>query len=151
MIAEHLSLIGTPDATGAWAVHGSAAVLDGKGVLFLGPSGSGKSSQVLSLLALGAGLVADDRVLVREGPTLVTPPDATAAIEARTVGLLHADLVDGAVPFALAVDLAKPEPERLPPSRYLECGHGKVPLILGAGHPNLAPVVVQYLRKGRYR
>lgn len=149
MIPQHLSDIATPGAAGAMVVHGSAAVIGDKGVLFFGPSGAGKSSQVLALMALGGGLIADDRVLVADGPFLQAPAEAVPAIEARTIGLLNADLVSGPVPFALAVDLAVPETERLPPSRSLDCFGAKVPLILAAGHPNLAPVILHYLRKGR--
>ena len=53
-------------------IHGSCIVLDkaaatfaappGDGVLILGASGAGKSSVALKLLAMGARLVADDRV-----------------------------------------------------------------------------------------
>ncbi len=147
----HLSDIAARGPTGEMVAHGSAVVFEGKGVLFFGPSGAGKSAAALALMAHGATLLCDDRVIVRDGPVLAAPDRAVPAIEARWIGLLNATLAHGLVPFSLAVSLAEREPDRLPPSRFLDCGQGKVPLILAAGHPNLAPVVMQYLRKGRYR
>ena len=35
-------------------VHGSCAALDGRAILILGPSGSGKSALALALMSLGA-------------------------------------------------------------------------------------------------
>ena len=49
-------------------LHASAVALDGRGALLLGASGAGKSGLALRLMALGARLVADDRVLLRRGP-----------------------------------------------------------------------------------
>ena len=149
MSAAHLSDIANPMENGIWSVHGSAIAFDGQGVLFFGPSGVGKSSQSLALITLGATLVADDVVHILPGPTLRAPDGAIAAIEARGVGLLAAELLEEPVPFALAIDLAVAETERLPPSRRLDCGGSEVPLIRAKDHPNLAPVIVQYLRKGR--
>ena len=146
-----LSDIATPEPSGGLQLHGSAAAVDGKGVLVFGPSGSGKSRTILALLAFGAVLVSDDTVHVTDGPCLAAPPGALPAIEARGVGLLRAELSPGPVQFALAVSLVEAEPQRLPPSRHLDCGAARVPLILAAGHPNLAPVLLQYLRKGRFR
>ncbi|MEM9319757.1 MAG: serine kinase [Pseudomonadota bacterium] len=143
-----LADIAQPDPAGGMAVHGSAVVFEGSGVLFFGPSGSGKSQSALSLLALGAQLISDDRVIV--SPLgLRAPTGALAKIEARGVGLLAADLNPGPVPFKLAIDLARSEPDRLPASRVIDCDGLEVPLILAAGHPNLAAVVVQFLRGGR--
>ena len=146
-----LSEIASPDQRGRMALHGTAVSVEGQGVLLFGPSGAGKSHVALDLMAMGARLISDDRVCVAEGPVLVAPAGAIAAIEARGVGLLHADLVGQPVAFALAVSLAEAEPDRLPPSRQLDCVSAKVPLILAAGHPNLASVIMQLLRKGRFR
>ena len=43
-------------------VHGSAIAIHGKGVLLLGPSGSGKSDLALRLIDRGAKLICDDVV-----------------------------------------------------------------------------------------
>ena len=45
-------------------VHASCVTVQGRGVLITGASGSGKSALALSLMALGADLVADDRVIL---------------------------------------------------------------------------------------
>ena len=55
-------------------LHGSCVALAAppgvlpRGVLILGPSGAGKSTLALRLMALGATLVADDRVEVSAAP-----------------------------------------------------------------------------------
>ncbi|MFZ9950137.1 MAG: HPr kinase/phosphorylase, partial [Gemmobacter sp.] len=58
-------------------LHASCVAFAGRGVLILGPSGSGKSGLALGLIALGAGLVADDAVLIApegEGVRAARPP-----------------------------------------------------------------------------
>ncbi|MEM1272706.1 MAG: serine kinase [Pseudomonadota bacterium] len=134
---------------GGFLVHGAAIAIAGRGVLFFGPSGAGKSQAALGMMALGATLIADDQLIIDTGPVLRALPDTPGLIEARGVGLLATRLEPVPVPFALAIDLNAAEPQRLPPSRVLDCSDAEVPLILAAGHPNLAPVVMQYLRGGR--
>ena len=51
-------------------LHASCVNIDGKGVLFLGPSGSGKSDLALRLIDGGATLVGDDQVQIRR----INPP-----------------------------------------------------------------------------
>ena len=46
-------------------VHASCVALDRRAVLLRGASGCGKSALALQLMALGATLVADDRVILR--------------------------------------------------------------------------------------
>jgi HPr kinase/phosphorylase len=61
------------------------------GVLLFGESGAGKSSVALKLLALGAELVADDRVelFVRGDVLWARPPERLAGLfEARGLGIL---------------------------------------------------------------
>ena len=43
-------------------VHGTSVSIDGDGVLFRGPSGSGKSDLALRVIYHGGQLVADDQV-----------------------------------------------------------------------------------------
>lgn len=100
-------------------LHATAVSFEGKGVLIRGASGAGKSALALELMALGFGLIADDRsVVTRKGDALwlSRPASLPAMIEARGVGLLNADLVAPAK-LALVVDLDTPETERLPPLR----------------------------------
>lgn len=93
--------------------------LDGKGVLILGPSGSGKSSLALQLIGLGAQLVSDDRTRLTAAHRQLTaePPAAIAGlIEARGVGLLRVAHVTQAR-LALVVDMSEEEHGRLPAAR----------------------------------
>ncbi|MDO5529406.1 MAG: hypothetical protein Q4F71_08380, partial [Paracoccus sp. (in: a-proteobacteria)] len=62
---------------GGVELHASALAAAGRAALILGPSGAGKSSFALTLLALGAGLVADDRVRLwgADGGLMVGPLD----------------------------------------------------------------------------
>lgn len=132
-------------------LHASCVAHRGRGVLILGPSGSGKSTLALDLLALGAALVADDRTLLRAdaGRIIADAPDTLRGlIEARGVGILRAP-AHGPVALALAVDLARAEPERLPPMRRLELLGCALPLVWGAGRVHLASILLQYLVGGR--
>lgn len=49
---------------GFYSVHASSVEVDGKGVLFTGNSGQGKSTSALAMLVSGCPILADDRVLV---------------------------------------------------------------------------------------
>ena len=74
-------------------IHASAVLVEGRGVLLRGPSGSGKSSLALALLLADRErnrLIADDRVAlrVRDGRLLAAPPPALAGlIEVRGLGI----------------------------------------------------------------
>jgi len=105
-------------------VHGTAIVVGTAGLIFVGPSGSGKSSLAFACLAearalrLSAALVADDQVLVSmDGPDVVAdcPPAIAGLIEVRGTGILTLPYRAPAVlHYAVApVDLA--HAERLPP------------------------------------
>lgn len=79
-------------------VHASTVEVNGRGVMFLGNSGAGKTELVLTLIerALARGeeamLVADDRTLIkREGDCLIAsvPPQLAGGIEVRGAGLFQ--------------------------------------------------------------
>jgi HPr kinase/phosphorylase len=132
-------------------LHGSAVALDGRGLLILGAAGSGKSGLALSMMALGAHLVADDRVLLsRRDAALVATAPATlrGLIEARGVGLLRADAIPTA-DVALAVDLDETPEARMPHLRVIRYFGLEIELIFGRGVPNLSATLVQMLRCGR--
>ena len=114
-------------------------------------SRAGKSGLALELMALGARLVADDRVvLTREGDTLVAtaPPALRGMIEARGIGLLRAEPLDAA-PVALAVDLDAAAAARMPHSCEITYLGVKIELILVKGVPTLAAALIQMLQCGR--
>lgn len=131
-------------------LHGTAVALDGHGVLILGPSGSGKSALAVQMMALGAGLIADDSTWVwRDGDGLwVRAPDSLPqAIEVRGIGLIRAPLTPPA-PLRLVVDLGTPAPERLPlPQTRAILGHS-VALIHKIEGAHFPAALVQYVRGG---
>lgn len=139
------------DGAAPLTLHASCVALDGRGLLILGASGSGKSGLALALMAHGARLVADDRtILTREGEALIAscPAPLSGLIEARAIGLLNAEPA-GPVPVILAADLDAEETERLPTPHHI-CLHGlDIPLLRAAKTPHLAPALLQFLRAGR--
>lgn len=124
--------------------HGSAVMCNGKGILILGGSGSGKSSLALHLIAMGATLIADDVVKItnsNRGVILSCPQSIKGMIEARGIGLLTVMSIDS-VPLDIVVDLSKSADSRLPHTReitFLEC---KFPLLHGKGNSNLSAILL---------
>ncbi len=132
-------------------LHAGCVALDGRGLLILGPSGSGKSSLALQLMALGCGLVADDRTMLTrlEGQLLADCPDTIRGrIEARGVGILIAPPA-GPVPVAAAVDLGIPEAKRLPPERHTTILGLSLPVLHNVASPAFPAALLHYLRAGR--
>lgn len=132
-------------------LHGGCVALSGRGVLILGPSGSGKSSLALQLMALGCQLVSDDRTAIaaRGDVILATAPRSIRGrIEARGVGLLAAEPARAAR-IVLAVDLAHLEAERLPPWRTHEVLGIELPLLHRVESPHFPAAIMQYLKAGR--
>ena len=137
-----------PDGNGIR--HASAVAWGARGLLIEGPSGSGKSSLALMMVALGATLVADDGVALAplDGLPFATAPDPIRGlVEARGTGLLQSPAT-GAWIVAVA-DLATKPAHRLPDaaSRTL-CGR-KVPLLAGAATPTFAASCMIFLKGGR--
>ena len=132
-------------------VHATAVAFAGRGLLLVGPSGSGKSGLALQMMAHGAALIADDRVmLTREGDEVVMrcPPTIAGLIEARGIGVLNAQPY-GEAPLAWVVDLAKIETKRSPDPRnvsYLGCN---VPLLWRVDTPHFAVMLLHLLAHGR--
>lgn len=132
-------------------VHASCVVVQGQGVLIIGPSGSGKSSLALQMMALGAQLVGDDRIDLRmqDGQAIADAmPNIRDLIEARGIGLLRAQCA-GPVPLAYVVDLGQAEPDRLPEPEHIGVLRQTVPLLRVAGTPNLAAALIQLVKMGR--
>jgi len=132
-------------------IHASAVSVNGEGCLILGASGAGKSSLALELIALGAGLIADDQVVLSaaDGVLYLTAPDRMrGVIEARHVGLIELPCVEDPVPCGLLVDLDQTA-ERLPPLRSRDLLGISCPVIFGLNAPGLASAIVVLLRSGR--
>ena len=133
-------------------LHANCVALEGRGLLILGPSGSGKSALSLSLMALGARLVADDRtILTPDGDRLIAtcPPALRGLIEARGVGILHAEAVDRTA-LVLAVDLGQTEAERLPPLRSVTLAGRTITLVHSVPSAHFPAMLLQYIRAGRH-
>ena len=133
-------------------LHASCVAVDGCGLLILGPSGAGKSALAIRLIALGAKLVSDDRTRVQAGAGRLTAscpnPALQGLVEARGLGILRAPAVDS-VTLTLAIDLAQPEPERLPPQRRVTILGISLPLVLHPQNDHLGDALMLYLRHGR--
>jgi len=132
-------------------VHATTVARQGRAVLIRGASGSGKSALGLELMALGAGLVADDRTeLSRDGGRVVArcPPAIRGLIEARGVGILRAGAVESAV-VELIADLDAIETERLPTWQGEELLGVTVPCLRRPLNGHFAAAIFQYLKAGR--
>lgn len=128
-------------------IHGTAIAIDGRGVLILGASGSGKSDLALRLIDRGATLIADDQV---ELSARAGRLDACALavlhgrIEVRGVGIV--DVEATRAPLALAVDIDR-APERLPEPATISLHGVELPLIALAPFAASAPIKVELALK----
>lgn len=153
----------TPPVTGAGpeVIHASCVAVDGRGLLILGPSGAGKSALALQLMALGADLVADDRVEISVSPEVSddsptqarllarSPAPLAGLIEARGVGILQAPFLNQAE-ITLVVDLSQPETDRLPPRRHATLLGVQLPLVLKGTDLHFHASVLCYLKGARH-
>ncbi|SDH44903.1 HPr kinase/phosphorylase [Alloyangia pacifica] len=129
-------------------LHATAVAVEGRALLILGASGAGKSGLALEMMARGARLVADDRVVLthEDGTLWATPPAPLAGlIEARGLGLLRAEHLPRAEVFAV-LDLDTPETDRMPPCREIMLQSQNLPLLHNAAHPYFPAALVQYLK-----
>ncbi len=127
-------------------LHASAVAFGGRAALLIGPSGSGKSSLALELIALGGVLVADDRVTLerREGGLWLDAPDVLRGrIEARGVGLLTIRAAPARA--GLVVDMGKVEAARMPDARSIMLAGVDLPLIHKVESPAFAAMLRVYL------
>lgn len=133
-------------------LHATTVAVAGRGLLILGPSGAGKSGLALRLMAWGAALVADDRTVIEaRGGRLwaACPPAIRGRIEARGLGILHAD-PSPPVPLALAVDLSQAEAARLPEARRQWTALGvAIPLVWRVDAAHFEAGLWQQLKAGR--
>lgn len=134
----------------ATQLHASAVAVQGRGCLITGASAAGKSTLSLEMIALGAELVADDRVDLRRagGAVILSAPPAIAGmIEARGVGILRLPARRDA-PLALIVDLDEAERARLPEARRRELLGISCALVHGRGRAGLAALIFVLLQSG---
>ncbi|MEM6577620.1 MAG: HPr kinase/phosphatase C-terminal domain-containing protein [Pseudomonadota bacterium] len=141
----------TSETAAHLVLHATTIVLAGQAALLRGPSGSGKSSLALQLIALGALLVADDRTCLSrrgEGIVATAPETANNRIEARYVGILKAPSTPSA-PLALIVDMAQEEKERLPSLQHETLLGLSIPVIRKTNAPHFPASVALYLQGER--
>ncbi|MEK6215681.1 MAG: HPr kinase/phosphatase C-terminal domain-containing protein [Boseongicola sp.] len=131
-------------------LHASAIVIGSSGLLITGPSGAGKSSLALELMALGATLVADDRVAMSpsegRGVMMTAPKALEGLVEARGLGLIKA-------PFRPArlravVDLATVEDKRLPELHETLIAGEVFPIFRKVESASFPAMLVAYLNGG---
>ena len=131
--------------------HATCVAYGNAALLITGASGTGKSSLALALIGLGATLIADDQVILKncEGVLIAhCPSPISGMIEARGVGLLSAPVQDSAI-LTHVVDLNQTEPDRLPPWRQITILGVEVPLVFGKDSPNLTTALNHLMRNGR--
>lgn len=128
-------------------VHATAIVINGRGILLAGKSGSGKSDLAIRLIDRGAKLVCDDYCDVVDGgdnPLIVAKPAIAGKIELRGVGILKLDYLEKA-PLFLVLQLDQ-QLERLPvEDRRTHFAGWSVPSFALAPFENSAPLKVEYL------
>ena len=110
-------------------LHASCVASNGRAVLIVGPSGSGKSDLALRMLDRGFSLVSDDRTVVqKEGARLIASAPATirGKLEIRGIGIVDIESIDD-VPVALIVELST-DLQRMPDD-------GRERQIMGAAVP----------------
>lgn len=131
-------------------VHATCVACGDRAALIRGAAGRGKSALALDLLAMGAGLVSDDRTRLRRlgGQVMADAPETIRGlIEARGIGILRLpDL--GPQPLALIVDMDRDVVERLPPRRHEDVMGILLPCLGRVPHRHFPAAILLYLRHG---
>ncbi|MEB8387946.1 HPr kinase/phosphatase C-terminal domain-containing protein [Rhodobacteraceae bacterium KMM 6894] len=137
--------------SGPLTLHATCVAVEGRAALIRGASGSGKSGLALQLMALGAGLVADDRtVLWRDGDLLIAdaPGPIRGQIEARGIGILNAPAM-GPAQVVLLVDLDEDPGVRLPDPATEDILGLPITRVARTDAPHFPAAIHLYLRCGR--
>jgi serine kinase of HPr protein (carbohydrate metabolism regulator) len=125
-------------------LHATTVAIDGRGVMIVGPSGSGKSDLALRLIDRGAVLVSDDYTdFSASGGALTAAPPPTIAgrIEIRGIGIVELPHLAGAR-VAMLVDLAG-EGDRMPEPRYESVAGVDLPAIALPAFDVSTPIKVE--------
>ena len=130
--------------------HATAISVDGRGAVLTGPSGSGKSSLAIRLIALGATLIADDQCefWAQDGGGHVGRPSSLPEkIEARGIGLITVP-TSQAAKVELVVDMSLTETARLPMEQKVSLLGHQVKMIRKAEADHFPSTILLYLRHG---
>ena len=133
----------------ATLLHAGCVSIEGRGVLVLGASGSGKSDLMLRLIDRGATLVADDYCELRavDGRLFArAPANIAGRMEVRGIGLIALPALDEAA-VALAIRVDAPVP-RLPEAESEEVAGIAVPLVRLAPFEASAPIKAELALRG---
>ena len=128
-------------------VHGTAISIDGKGLLILWQSGSGKSQLALALITHGAKLISDDQVILINTESeiiLSAPKSISGKIEARFVGILKMPVL--IAPLYLVIDLDQKELNRLPKKKFVTYFDKKIPALNANGIKKLEYSLIPLLK-----
>ena len=141
-----LNVAKTPLST---QLHATCVSIDGKAVLLLGKSGSGKSDLALRLIYDGAKLVADDRVDIKKSSKKLlasAPAPLRGLLEVRGVGILKFPCLSN-TPLALAINLIpRKDVERLPQPQFFDCLGLQLPLLSLQAFDHSTPAkIIAYL------
>ena len=112
-------------------IHASSIDINGKGVVILGKSGTGKSNLAIKLISMGAKLISDDQSLLKltENKIIISKPETTPNfIEARGIGLIEVPFVVSAKLFCF-VKITNLELNRLPNAKNKYCFGKKIKMI----------------------
>lgn len=121
-------------------LHGTAVVIGTRGILFTGPSGSGKSAMAFLCMTEArrqgayAALVADDQVFVSrlENSLIAERPASIAGLmEIRGSGIVTVESAEKAVIDLVVRMVSVPSDDRLPPNdeRFSIADLGDLPMI----------------------
>lgn len=126
-------------------MHASCVAIYDVGILFTGPSGSGKSDLALRLIDRGARLIGDDQIhLKRQGNAIMLEPvqSLTGKIEVRSLGIYAVDYVRN-VPLICEFQLSQ-KVDRFPLDRQSTIIFGlPVPSIKLLAYEASAPIKVE--------
>ena len=128
-------------------VHGTAVSIDGKGLLILGQSGSGKSQLALALITHGAKLISDDQVILINTESeiiLSAPKSISGKIEARFIGILKMPVL--IAHLYLVIDLDQKELDRLPKKKFVTYFDKKIPALNANGIKKLEYSLIPLLK-----
>lgn len=134
--------------------HASCVAIDGKALLIIGQSGSGKSALALQMVALGADLVADDMAgLRRDGERVIAraPDAAQGRIEARGMGILTVPAEGPGTPeteVIAVVDMDQIEQQRLPSARFMSVLDRELPVLYRVDGLYFASALILFLKSG---